>query len=408
MHKTMTLQTRFAGLLMLLVILTAGGTSAQTYTVLYGFSGGADGDHPIGGLAQDAAGNLYGTTYRGGDFSCGDGYGCGTVFKLIPNPDGTWTESTIHAFASENDGAIPYSGVVLDSAGNLYGTTTFGGSYGAGTVFKLAPNPDGSYTESLIYQFTGGSDGLYPEAALLRDAAGNLYGTASAGGAGYGVVFSLAPLPGGGWKGRILHRFTGGRDGNTPRGGSLVFDSAGSLYGTTSAGGNFGLGVVFKGTPLPNGGWKKQILHHFNSGEGSPLGGLVLDATGSIYGTTKDGGAQGQGAVFMLQTDKTYRVLYEFEGGNDDGAFPNTAMVFDTEGNLYGTTYEGGSGIGGANTGVLYKLTPNDDGSWSESVLYDFTIWGCQPTGPLIIDGQNDLYGTTSYCSDGNAYELAP
>ena len=224
--------------------------------MLYSFSG-ADGGGPVAGLIFDTAGNLYGTTEEGG------AHGAGIVFELTPNGDGSWTESVLHSF-NGTDGSSPFAGVIFDQAGNLYGTTGFGGASATGTVFKLTPNSNGSWTESVLHSFKG-KDGLQPVAGVIFDQAGDLYGTTPEGGAyDYGVVFKLAPNSNGGWNETLLHTFTGGKDGGVLVAG-VIFDQAGNLYGTTrnedrSLCGGQGCGVVFKLTPNSNGGWKSADL----------------------------------------------------------------------------------------------------------------------------------------------------
>jgi uncharacterized repeat protein (TIGR03803 family) len=230
-------------------------------TMLHEFTD-ADGANPQGGVILDLGGNLYGTTESGGLNDCGSlGFplGCGVVFKLTPNPDGTWAESVLHEFTGA-DGADP-RGLIFDPAGNLYGTAGGGGANNDGVVFKLTPGPDGTRTETTLHSFTG-ADGENPIAAPLFDAAGNLYGmTAQGGGSNWGVVFRLAPNADGSWTESVLHAFTGGADGGNPDAG-LIFDAAGNLYSTTNNGGESG--VVFKLTPNPDGSWTESVIHNFN------------------------------------------------------------------------------------------------------------------------------------------------
>jgi uncharacterized repeat protein (TIGR03803 family) len=280
---------------------------APIFTVLHTFIGLSSGAFPAAGLGRDNAGNLYGTTEEGGDSACGSGFsfGCGVVFKL----DTTGRETVLHRITVSADGAFPAAGLVRDNAGNLYGTTEEGGDlscgsgsgFGCGVVFKL----DTSGRETVLHRFTGAADGGTPAAGLVRDAAGNLYGTTRGGGDlaceigfGCGVVFKLDT------SGRetVLHRFTGGADGSAPLAG-LVRDNAGNLYGTTEEGGELP-GVVFK---LDTTG-KETVLHRFTGGAdgGYPAAGLVRDAAGNLYGTTVYGGdlacysGMGCGVVFKL------------------------------------------------------------------------------------------------------------
>jgi uncharacterized repeat protein (TIGR03803 family) len=256
-----------------------------TDTVLNVFAG-ADGVHPDAGLIRDAAGNLYGTTIVGGNFNCNSQQGCGVVFELTPNPDGTWTESVLYTFNGGTDGALPTARLAFDAAGNLYGTTAAGGGANAGTVFRLTPS-GGAWIETVLHAFTGG-DGAVPIGGLILDATGNLYGTTSSGGSsacGCGVVFKLKHGSGGGWTERLLHSFTGGRDGANPVAG-LIRDTAGNLYGAAQFGGAYGDGVVFQLTPTST-GWREKVLHTFAEQPGlQPVGGLTLDKAGNLYGST--------------------------------------------------------------------------------------------------------------------------
>jgi len=320
--------------------------------LLYSFTG-ADGANPFAGLLRDSAGNLYGTTEEGGDLNCNSYWGCGTVFKV----DRSGKETVLYNFTGGADGAKPNAGLVRDSAGNLYGTTqeggTDGGTHGCGVVFKL----DTTGAETVLHAFTGGADGDYPLAGLLRDSAGNLYGTTYFGGThGYGVVFKLKANG----KEKVLYSFTGAADGAEPYAG-LVRDSAGNLYGTTQRGGTLsescedGCGVVFK---LDTTG-AETVLYSFTGGvDGAcPDGGLVRDSAGNLYSTTLYGGAYGMGVAFRLDTTGAETVLHSFAGpwkGGPDGAGPVAGLLRDSAGNLYGTTGNGGA----YGDGVVFKITP--------------------------------------------------
>ncbi|HEY6292624.1 MAG TPA: choice-of-anchor tandem repeat GloVer-containing protein [Terriglobia bacterium] len=269
--------------------------------VLYTFTGTPDGKYPYAGLVRDPAGNFYSTTVAGGDASCSGGYGCGTVFKL----DATGKETVLYAFAGGTDGAYPYAGVVRDVQGNLYGTTSAGGDascnppYGCGTVFKV----DATGKETVLHTFTGGTDGEIPYAGLVRDSAGNLYGTTSYGGdpactsfgnSGCGTVFKLDATG----KETVLYAFTDGTDGALPFAG-LVMDVAGNLYGTAYAGGAHTDGTVFKVGATGT----ETVLYSFTGERGGsgPAGGLLRDSAGNLYGTTDGGGAAALGLVFKLK-----------------------------------------------------------------------------------------------------------
>jgi uncharacterized repeat protein (TIGR03803 family) len=230
----------------------AGG--GWTEKILHNFNSNVnDGREPYAGLIFDKARNLYGTTFNGG------AYGNGTVFKLKPNADGSWTESVLHSFNSNGtDGTNSYAGLIFDKARNLYGTTFNGGAYGNGTVFKLKPNADGSWTESVLHSFNpNGTDGTNPHAGLIFDTSGNLYGTTVVAAPEYGAVFELMPKAGGRWTEKVLHTFNQ-KDGAEPYAG-LVFDGSGNLYGTTYQGGADGAGTVFELTPTAGGSWTETM-----------------------------------------------------------------------------------------------------------------------------------------------------
>jgi len=307
-------------------------------TLLYSFAGGSDGAQPKGKLLMDTMGNLYGTTSLGG---IGNGYGYGTVFELTPSVGGGWTERVIYAFGG-ND-VNPWDGLIMDAAGNLYGTTTWGGQ-GYGSLFELSPAADGRWTEAYSWSFNYESQ--FPTAGLVMDASGNLYGTTVGGGnpygTFYGTVFELYYVDG--FRNvYTLYTFTGGSDGNAPYGG-LVFDAAGNLYGTTAQGGE-GNGVVFELSPVTGGGWSETVIHNFDGRKGAePYSTLVFDAAGNLYGTTTYGGGEnGHGTVFELMPSLggtwTEKVLHVFDF--TDGSQPYDGLILDSAGNLYGTTQSG-------------------------------------------------------------------
>lgn len=400
---------------------------SQTFQVIHDFTGGADGAAPKAGLTMDGAGSLYGTASSGGiandgygtvyrlkrsgsDWVCnplysfletdgtsprarvvfgpdgvlygttstgGDGSNCfgscGTVFNLRPSLSACrsalcpWTDTVIYKFTVDPDGDRPgYGDVLFDRAGNIYGTTVYGGMgqcYGlsCGVVYELTPSRSG-WTESVLYSFSGASDGALPYNGVISDKAGNLYGTTAGGGtSNCGVVFQLTYSAGSGWTEYVLHSFQCGNDGSFPYAG-LIFDSLGNLYGATTSGGTGNSGTVFELTPSGN-TWAYHLLYSFTGGGSfcGPWGTLAVDAAGNIYGTTYCGGEFESGSVFKLtQTGGgwTYASLYDFDGGGD-GGYPISNVAFNTAGNLYGTANEGGTyACGGLGCGVVWEITP--------------------------------------------------
>ncbi len=390
-----------------------------TESVLHAFSDTIGDGWPTAGLVLDAAGNLYGTTPQGGT-------GCGKVFKLAPNPHGTWAESVLYQFAGGMDGCQPYAGLIFDQSGNLYGTTLYGGNSacgfgGCGVVFKLTPNLGGSWTESVLYSFTGFTDGISPAASLIFDPAGNLYGTTERGGGncynqGCATVFKLAPNTDGSWTESVLYLFCSLKnchDGGYPSFAGLVLDQPGNLYGTTPIGGYSGCGVVYKLAPNLDGSWTETAIHQFSCGKdgGNPVAGVIFDKAGNLYGTTQTGGTYGHGVAFKLTPSTngswTEKQIHHFTGGKDGGN-PMASLIFDQVGNLYGTA----SGGGAAGYGVVFRLTPNSNGRWSETVLQAFTNHpGAYPVADLIFDAAGNLYGTTpgdGTTTHGSVFEITP
>jgi len=393
-----------AAVLLVYALVLAPAMGAQvTFTTLYSFDG-RDGQGPESSLIFDPAGNFYGTTNAGGIF------GYGTVFELTPNAGG-WTETVLHNFYA-SDGRSPLAGLVLDGAGNLYGTTFFGGAYGYGTVFELSPQAGGHWTERVLHSFRA-TDGYGP-AGLIFDSAGNLYGTAAGGGLhDHGIVFMLKLGSGGKWSERILHNFAvNGIDGTDPS-APLNFDDAGNLYGTTTYGGTYGCGTVFVLSPKSTGDWAERIAHTFSGNKGKdgcyPASGVVFDTTGNLYGTTYFGGlGQGYsaGVVFKLSPtangDWNETVLHSFVGG-EDGIGPSAGnLVLDIDGNIYGATFLGGGNLGG----TVFELKLTSRGGWTEVVLYAFPD-GSGPSAGLIFDSAGNLYGTASG-GPGLVFKITP
>ncbi len=405
---------------------------AQTESTIYNFTlNGPDGPvNPAASLIVDGSGNLYGTTTSGGRHGSGCNVTCGAIFELSPESGGGWLRIELYKFTGGLNGSYPNAALVLDAAGNLYGTTSqsFGGG---GTIFEMSPNTDGSWSHKLLHEFSGGKDGAQPAGPLLFDSAGNLYGTtvkggnlSACGGTGCGVVFELQHTAKGGWAEIVLHTFSG-TDGENPYSG-LTWDSAGNLYGTTYNGGNLtdcsgtGCGVVFRMVPVTTAAWKYTPIHIFTGGRNgaNPFQEtLVFDSAGALYGSTTYGGTSNLGIVFRLaQTPAggwVETVLHSFAGGTD-GAYPDTGVILGPGGTVYGTTFFGGSEAtacsenGGC--GTVFSLTPSGT-SWTEQILFAFSDADGQFPYGLLLNGGN-LYGTTNggggSGSYGVVYELTP
>jgi uncharacterized repeat protein (TIGR03803 family) len=352
----------------------APSAQAQTFTVLYNFTG-VSGAYPRAGVIQDAAGNLYGTTYQGGHSNVG------TVFKV----DDSGTETVLHAFGGgTRDGNFPAAALVRDTAGNFYGTTYEGGPFTFGTVFKLR---DGK--ETVLHIFTG-PRGAYPNGALIRGAKGNLLGTTEWGGTGAcgsggcGTVFELDATG----RETVLHNFAAGAsDGANAYMASLLMDKEGNLYGVTYQGGAFNSGVVYK---LTKGG-KLTVLHSFAGGTAdgcNPMGTPAMDDKGNLFGTASGCGSLGDGIVWRVSKNGTETVLHNF-AGTSDGAFPKAGVIRDANGNVYGDAELGGSFY----QGTVYKLS--ESGTLTTLHSFNGTTDGGSPTGGLMRDSKGNLYGTT-------------
>ena len=380
-----------------------------TETVIHSLGNGTDGYTPLASMIVDAAGNLYGTTQQGGI------HNDGTVFELSPRQGGGWTETVLHSFGNDSDGSQPYANLMLDGSGNLYGTTIAGGIHGYGAVFELSPNGSGGWTETLLHSFGNGTDGTAPEAGLIHDAAGNLYGTTASGGIhSFGTAFELSPKQGGGWTETVLHSFNTGGDGVNPI-GALIIDGAGNLYSSTLNGG-ISEGSVFELSPRQGGGWSETVLYSFNfngtDGGDPAYTALVSDAAGNLYGTAGSGGIYDSGIAFELSPNGgggwTETVLYNF-GKGTEGSGPDCGLIFDAAGNLYGTTTAGGI----HNKGTVFELLPNGNGSWTNKVLHSFDDGsdGAYPFAALVFDHLGNLYGTTyqgGIHGRGTVFEVSP
>jgi uncharacterized repeat protein (TIGR03803 family) len=391
--------------------LVATSTAAAGERVLVSFNAN-NGNGPYGGLISDVAGNLYGTTTGGGIHSAG------TVFELMPKTGGGWSLKLLHSFNDNGvDGITPYTRLVFDSAGNLYGTTNNGGSNNVGTVFQLTPTTSGSWNETILHSFENNEvDGTYPYGGLILDSSGNLYGTTAGGGVDFnGTVFELTPGKTGDWMETVLHNFDFS-DGISPYAG-LIFDASGNLYGATYAGGSYGYGTVFELTPQGSGEWNETTIFNFNGQNATgdaPYATLIFDSTGNLYGTTVFGGTYDSGMVFELTPQSggewTETIVHSFEPSNWDGGNPYGGLIMDAAGNLYGTTNQGGR----FNYGTVFKLTPKAGGGWSEKLLHGFNDNGRDGYNPyctLLSDHAGNLYGVTyqgGAHNDGAVFEILP
>ncbi len=438
-------------LLFIFVILFLGcaavGETAKEL-VLHTFCQGScfDGRNPQGALLLDGSGNLFGATQ-----DAGSGSG-GTIFELSPLQSG-WNFLILYSFQfGTGDGSFPNGSLIFDPSGNLYGTTSKGGTFGRGVVFELSPS-NGGWNETILYSFGGvAGDGEFPAAGLTLDQSGNLYGTAFGGGnttgncssSGCGIVFELSPSAGGKWNETILYTFQGGNDGSSPQ-STLVFDAKGNLYGTTLAGAGdgctllrqIGCGTVFELSPGAGGIWKETILHAFSGGEdgAAPAAGVVFNSTGDLFGTAQGGGIRallncnpalppddGCGVVYRLSPGShgwTETVIYGFQGnfdGNTDGFEPLSSVVFDKKGRIYGTTFQGGmtwTQDRPRRWGILFRLSPAGDNEWKEERFLFLADGGAFfPTNPVVIDTNGNVYGGSLGGPPNNAqgvvYELVP
>jgi uncharacterized repeat protein (TIGR03803 family) len=391
-----------------MAILATAAWASSTTQLIYSFAGGPDGEYTDTDLVTDSAGNIYGTSVQGGTF------GGGTVFEVTP----AGVHTVLYNFTGGADGGEPYKGVTLDAQGNLYGTAVTGGGGscegGCGVVFKLA-NSGGSWTQSVIHTFTGGADGSGPGSPVAFDKYGNLYGTTPTGGtSGIGVLYQLKADATGNWRLRVIHTFTGGSDGGGGSAGRLLIDANGNLFGVCTVGGVSGFGTVFQITPA-QGNWQFSTLYAFqDQPDGAlPYGGLVFDKLGNLYGTTYYAGANDVGTVYKLTRSNgtwTESVLYSFKGGMD-GASPISSLVSDASGNFYGTTSDGGAAS--CSCGVIFKMTHAANGQWVESVAYRFP--GTPSPGfaynGMVRDSAGNLYGATVHggsSNDGAIYKFIP
>ena len=386
--------------------LRAPRAQGQTEKIIYSFTGGTDGAPPLGGLAIDASGNLYGVTDTGGTDSAG------TVFELSPGNGGSWTRTVLYSFSYTSGNVwIPASNLVFDAKGNLYGIASLGGVYDAGGIFELSPGSNGTWTEKVIYNFMGGTDVVSFESNLAIDSAGNLYGyrqsVISPDMTSYGGVFEIQANANGTWTENVLHTFSGGSDGSAPYGGQLTLDSAGNVYGVAFNGVR-DFGLVFELVRGSKGSWSEKVLHAFTgAADGSVVapGALVIDASGDIFGISLWN-------AFELIPDSngvwTEKILHTFNGGSD-GTYPEWGLIASGSGTLYGATSKGG-----LHYGTVFQLTHSSNGTWTENVLHRFTPTGgdgIYPISPLVVDGHGNLFGVTAdggISKDGAVFEVTP
>jgi uncharacterized repeat protein (TIGR03803 family) len=430
--KRVSLSGAACAAIMLLLSVPAHGrasgppTSGPTESIVHTFTGYAtDGASPEAGLVKDANGNFYGTTLGGGNNNYHSSSGDGAVFMLTP----TGGETVIWNFGGGNDGWGPaFGNLIIDSSGNLYGTTVHGGGgYEAGTVFEVSPNGSGGWSEKVLWSFGAVGDGAYPYARLALDGNGNLYGATTKGGTSdNGIAFELSPDGFGSWMETVLHNFAGSpADGSSPRG--VIVDGSGNLYGTTYQGGANNFGTAFKLSPpaVAGNSWIEKIVWNFGSGlDGKlPIGSLIIDGSGNLYGTTQAGGAYNAigtaaccGSAYKLtpQSGGTWAETILWSFGNPkkkgDGQLPTAGPLMDVAGNLYGTC----SGSGANGLGTAFKLVkPTSGSTWSETILWSFAgvADGSHPSSDLVMDGSGSLYGTThggGASQDGILFKITP
>ena len=391
--------------------LAGAAWAANSTPVIYSFAGANDGEYTDTELVMDSAGNLYGTSVQGGI------YGGGTVFQLAPSGSG-WTHTVLYNFTGGADGGEPYKGVTLDAHGNLYGTAVTGGGGscegGCGVVYKL-DNSGGVWSQRVIHEFTGGNDGSGPGSPVAFDKHGKLYGMTPTGGAdGFGVVYELKPASNSVWSLTVIHTFTGGLDGLGGSASRLLIDAAGNVYGVSTVGGANGFGNVFELTSS-GGKWHLTTLYSFKDQPdgASPYGGVIFDKDGNLYGTTYYAGANDVGTVYKLTHSNgawTESVIYSFKGGSDGDSSIST-LVADAKGNFYGTTSDGGAV--GCGCGTIFKVAPSSGGSWTESVAYRFP--GVPKAGfaynGMVSDSKGNFYGATVHggtTNNGAIYKFTP
>jgi len=433
-EKDATTRALLVGFTLVLALCTSAWAASEKVLYTFHMKDGGGG----GNVTVAPNGYIYGTTAYGGSSKCSQ---CGVVFRLTSDENGIWKETVLHGFSGP-DGRAPLS-LVLDKAGNLYGTTVNGGpmnqcsNEGCGLVFELERRPGGKWIYTVLHYFSV-SDGAWPSGGLIFDSEGNLYGATSSGGntsscqGGCGVIFELTPGSNGQWTESVLYSFQGS-DGEGPN-APLAFDSVGNIYGTTQHGGAHGSGTVFKLSLGTKGEWAEQILHSFNfdTADGYwPTSGLTFDVSGNLYGMTTFGGTKGEegwGTAFRLTEAQGGKwqetVLHRFDRNKPEGGLVSSGLLIDSSGNPYGTTAEGGkdkcAAGGGVGCGVLFELKPQTDDKWTEIVLHSFGNGndGTFPGGVVSSDWSGHVFGVTEAggyvggpCAPdgcGVVYEIAP
>jgi hypothetical protein len=411
---------KFFALRTALILLSVLGLSSVTATAqnkektIYAFDL-THGTYPVSGLVADGSGNFYGTANTGGLYPIRKNPCCGTVFELSPGSNGTWSTTVIYDFKGLSDGSAPFGTMAIDKQGDLYGTNAILALGISAKVFELMKGSDGAWSEKTIYSFTN-ADGN-PNGDLTFDSEGNLYGTTQDTSTSGGEVFELSPQSNGSWKKITVFAFTSSFPLGDPRAG-VTFDKSGNLYGT-AYGSNVGDGGVYELSPQSNGQWKASVLFTFEGGNGGcfPNNKLIFDSSGNLYGTTA--ACENLGVVFELSPGSngawTETALHVFPANpGKDGAYPSGNLVFDASGNLYGTTPSGGLGCNDESCGVVYRLSPQSGGSWTETVLWQFesATDGSQPQAGVMVDSAGNVFGTAKFGGSeygyGTVFEITP
>jgi len=411
--------SRLALALFVVALMLRAQSIAQPVTDLYDFTGFADGWDPNAPMIVGPDGSLYGTTLSGGYLNCdgGYGYGCGTVYRLSPS-GGQWTESTLYQFRGEKDGSQNYSTLTLDGAGNLYGVTDGGTPWNA--IFRLTPGAPGKHWHfKLLYKFKGQRDGGWPLTPLFLDSSGAIYGASELGGLngkgcsqqfGCGAIFQLVPPahPDGPWPPKVLYEFQGANDGGNPS--TMIMDSTGTIYGTTSYGGEFnkncplGCGVIFQLFPV-NGTWAYKVLYAFHGApHESPWGNLVEDANGNLFGLSGTY-SSGYGDIFELSPPAgggtgAWTLSYIHHSYQNGQGYPATNLTLGPDGSIYGDIY----GDQDLNWGYIFQMTPpaQQGGTWTYTTLVNFNSTGYQNPCGVVVGLQGDIYSPLSGGGYGN------